>query len=102
MTSENNAVENLVAGPRKFPRMQPEKLNEIKTSLRKEIMSDLTKFPAYNQKEMLKLIAPVIKKTSFVQNLENFDSESESVPPNTTSTPIKSKTTTSKTTRKQS
>ena len=61
-------------------------------------MSDLTKFHNDNQKEMLKLIAPAIKKTSIVQILENSDSESESILPNTASTPIKPKTTTSKTT----
>ena len=62
-------------------------------SLRKEIMSDLTKSLADNQKEMLKLMAPAIEKTSIVQNLENSDSK-----PNTTSTPFRSKTYTSKTT----
>ena len=63
-------------------------------------MSDLTKILAHSQKEMLKLIAPVIKKTSTVQNSENSDSESKSILPNTTSsTPIRSKTTTSETTQ---
>ena len=110
-TSENNLVENLVAGPSKSPRIQPEKIDEIKTSLRKEIMSDFTKILADNQKEILKLIVSAIKKTSTVQNFEdsdsesesiqNFedsDSESESIPPNTTSTPTRSKTATTKTT----
>ena len=96
-TSENNLVENLVAGPRKSSRILPEKLDENKTSLRKKKISDLTKILADNQKEMLKLIAPVIKETSTVQNLENSDSASESTLPNTTSTPIRTKTTTSKT-----
>ena len=87
---ENNLVENLVAGPSNSPKIQPEELDEIKTSLRKEIMSDLTKIFADNQKDMLKRIASVIKKSSTVQNLENSDSESESILPNTTSTPIRS------------
>ena len=53
-------------------------------------MFDLTKIHAENQKEIIKLIAPAI-----VQNLENSESESEGIVPNT----IKSKTTsTSKTT----
>ena len=60
-------------------------------------MSDLTKIHAENQKEMLKLVAPVIKKTSTFQNVETSDSESESILPNTTSTSIRTKTT-SKTT----
>ena len=37
----DNTDKNLVAGPNKSPRVQPENLDEIKTSLRKEIMSDL-------------------------------------------------------------
>ena len=61
-------------------------------------MPDLTKIIAENQKEMLKLIAPVVKKPTSVQNLENSDSEPETVLPNTTSTSIKIKATTSKTT----
>ena len=40
---ENNPRENLVASSSKSPRIQPENLDEIKTSLRKEIMSDLAK-----------------------------------------------------------
>ena len=58
-------------------------------------MSDLTKILAENQKEMLKLIAPVVK-TPATQNLENSDSEPKNVLPNTTSTSIKTKATTSK------
>ena len=41
--AENNQPENLIAGPSKSPRVEPEKLDEMKTSLRKEIMSDITK-----------------------------------------------------------
>ena len=48
---------NPVAGTGKSPRVLTENLEEIKSSLRKEIMSDLTKILAENQKEMLKLIA---------------------------------------------
>ena len=55
--TENSPSENLVASSSKVPRIEPESLTEIKTSLRKEIMSDLTKILAENQKEMLKLIA---------------------------------------------
>ena len=55
-------------------------------------MSDLTKILAENQKEMLKLIAPTSKKT-IITATEETDSESENVPENATSTPIKTKTT---------
>ena len=46
--TENSLSENLVA-----TRIEPESLTEIKTSLRRVIMSDLTKILAENQKEML-------------------------------------------------
>ena len=68
-TSENNQTENYVTGPSKSPKIQPEKLDEIKMSLRKEIMSDLTMILAENQKEMLKLKAPVVKKPVSVRLL---------------------------------
>ena len=60
--NENSPSESLVASSSKVPRIEPEGLAEIKTSLRKEIMSDLTKILTENQKEMLKLIAPLNKK----------------------------------------
>ena len=41
--AENISSENLVAGPSKTIRVDPKNLDEIKTSLREEIMSDLTK-----------------------------------------------------------
>ena len=41
---------NPVAGTSKSPRVLAENLEEIKSSLRKEIMSDLTKILAENQK----------------------------------------------------
>ena len=52
--TENSLIEILIARISKCPKIQPE--NEIKTSLRKEIMSDLT-----NQTETLKLRAPTSK-----------------------------------------
>ena len=61
-------------------------------------MSDLTKILAENQKEMLKLIAPTSKKQTIITATEETDSESENVPENATSTPIKTKP--SATTRK--
>ena len=36
-TSGNNLVDNLAAGPSKSPKIQTEKLDEIKTSLRRQI-----------------------------------------------------------------
>ena len=57
--AERNQPESLVAGPSKSPKIQLESLDEIKTSLRRKIMSDLTKNLVENQKEMLTLIAPM-------------------------------------------
>ena len=91
--TENFPPETLVASSSKIPRIEPENLAEIKTSLRKEIMSDLTKILAENQKEMIKLIAPTVKKQTIITAAEETDSESENIPENTTSTPIKNKTT---------
>ena len=42
---------------------------------------------------MLKLIAPTSKKQTVITATEERDSESENVPENATSTPIKTKTT---------
>ena len=90
---ETNQNLNPVAGTSKSPRVLTENLEEIKSSLRKEIMSDLTKILAENQKEMLKLIAPTVKKQTIITATEETDSESENIPENATSTPIKNKTT---------
>ena len=90
---ETNQNSNPVAGTSKSPRVLTENLEEIKSSLRKEIMSDLTKILAENQKEMLKLIAPPVKKQTIIAATEETDSESENIPENATSTLIKNKTT---------
>ena len=42
--AENSPSENLPASSSKAPRVEPESLIEIKTSLRKEIMSDYQKY----------------------------------------------------------
>ena len=97
-TAENNQTEIYEAGLIKSPKFQPEKLDEIKTSLRKAIMSDLTKIIAENHNDVLKLFTLLLKKPVTLQNLENSDSEPENVVANTTSTPIKTKATTSKVT----
>ena len=97
--AENSRYENLIASSSKIPRLEPESLTEIKTSLRKEIMSDLTKILAENQKEMLKLRAPFNKKQTVHMNVQDSDSEPENVSVTRTSTPVKIHTATnSKTT----
>ena len=92
--AENNTTENLIAGPSKNPRIEPENLEEIKTSLRREIMTDRTKILAENQKEMLKLIAPLNKKQPVCPNVQDSDSEPENISVARTSTPVKINTTT--------
>ena len=87
--TENILAENLVASCSKTTRVEPEDLNEIKTSLKKEILFDLSKILAENQREMFKLIAPLSKKR--VVSLENqeSDSEAENTSVAQTSTPVK-------------
>ena len=97
-TADNNQPENLVAGPSKSPRVQPENLEEIKTSLRKEIESHLAKILAENQTEMMKLLAPITKKASTHQNAQDSDPETENISVARTSAPVKSNTAASKTT----
>ena len=97
--AENNSTENLVASSKKNPRLELENLEEIKTTLRKEIMSDLTKILAENQKEMLKIIAPVSKKRPISSNIQDSDSDQENISVARTSTQVKTHTATnSKTT----
>ena len=91
---ENNSNENLFAGPSKNFRIEPENLEEIKTSLRREIMTDLTKILAENQMEIFKLIAPLSKKRSVSANVQESDSEPEDVPVARTSGPVKTNTAT--------
>ena len=90
---EISLSENPVAGTSKSPRVISENLENIKSALRKEIMTDFTKILAENQKEMLKLIAPVTKKQTIVRASEETDSDPENIPENVTSTPIKTKST---------
>ena len=65
--AENNSTENPITSSSKNPRLELENLEEIKTTLRKKIMSDLTKILAENQKEMLRLIAPASKNAQLLQ-----------------------------------
>ena len=59
--TENVQSKNLSAGPSKSPRVKPERLGEIKTSLRRETMTDLKKNLAENLKETMTLVAPLAK-----------------------------------------
>ena len=59
-------------------------------------MSDPTKILADNQKEIIKLITPVTKRSSDHQAYENSDSESENMSVAPTSTPEKTEASTSK------
>ena len=93
--AENNSTENLIASSSKNPRLELENLEEIKTTLRKEIMSDLTKILAENQKEMLKLIALVSKKRPISSNTQDSDSDQENISVARTSTPVKTQIATS-------
>ena len=90
---ENTPSVNPVAGTSKSPKVSADNLEEIKSSLRKEIMSDLSKILAENQKEMLRLIAPTAKKQPAIRTAEESDSDPENIPENATSTPIRNKTT---------
>ena len=91
--AENNSSEDLVAGPSKTLRLDPWNLEDIKTSLRKEIMSGLTEILAENQKKMLELIALLNIKQPVCLNVQ--DSEPENVSVARTSTTMKSNTATS-------
>ena len=87
--TENNLTENLVPSCSKTTRAEPEDLNELKASLRKEILSDLSKILAENQKEMFKLIAPLSKKRAVSLENQDSDSEVENTLVARTSTPVK-------------
>ena len=58
-------------------------------------MSDLTKILTENQKEMLKLIAPVSKKRPISSNSQDSDSDQENISVARTSTPVKTQIATS-------
>ena len=72
--SGNNQSESRVTRTSKSSKVRSENLEEIKSTLRKKILSDLTKILAENQKEMLKLKAPVVKKQATLSVLEETDS----------------------------
>ena len=92
--TENHPTENTVAGTSKAARIEIENLEKLETCLRKEIMSDLTKILAENQKEMLKLLAPLNRKQPSCSNDQDSNSEPGEVSVARTSTPVKSNTAT--------
>ena len=94
LLSGNNQIENPVAGASKSPKVPTENLEEMKSTIRKDILSDLTKILAENQKEILKLMSPVVKKQTTLTVPDYSDSESENVPQPVTSTPERRRTTT--------
>ena len=63
--------------------------------MRKEILSDLSEILAANQKEMLKLIAPLSRKRPICANDQDSDSEPENTTVARTSTPVKTRIATS-------
>ena len=94
----NITSENITAGLSKSSKLQAGNIDKIKMSLRKLITLDPNKILAEIQKEILKLIAPPVKKTSNLQDRPGSHSGNEDTVIAPTSTPIKSKETTSNTT----
>ena len=92
---ENSPSENPVASSSKVPRVEPESLVEMKNISKKKLMSDLTKILAENQKEMLKLVAPLNRKQTVRTEVQDTDSESKNVSVTRKSTPVKVHTATS-------
>ena len=72
IVNPNNLEIEHVPGPtrQKSPKILPENMDEVKTSLKSEIMSDLAKRLAENQQAMLKLIAPTVKKKTLKENVD--------------------------------
>ena len=68
--TENSQPENPIAVPSKSPRVQPENLEEIETSLRKEILSDLAKISKGNDETC----RTDSQKSSVHQNAQDSDS----------------------------
>ena len=92
--TENNLAGNLVASCSKTSRTETGDQNEIKASLRKEVLADLSKILPENQKEIFKLIASLNKKRAVLLDKESFDLEVDDISVAQTSTPAKTVTTT--------
>ena len=88
--AENTPSENRTAGPNKVPRVEPENLEETKTSLRNHVRIDKK-----NQKEMLNSIAALNKKQPVCLNVQHSDSDPENISVARTSTPVITYTATS-------
>ena len=95
-SQKREAQAELVSG--EFKASIVENLEEIKTSLRKEIMSDLAKLLAENQKKIMKLVVLSAKKSSGHQNTQDSDSETENISEARMSTSVKTNTAAHKTT----
>ena len=75
----------------KSPKIRIENVNEIKSSLKSEILADLTKILAENQKEMLKMIEPLHKRKPVRKVASDSESEEEDISPVLpASTPLRS------------
>ena len=94
LLADNNRDESLIEGPIKSSGLHLENRDEIKSSVRKKILSDHSKIIAESQKELSKLLAPTFKKAVNQLNLDGFNSETEIFSPETASTTTKSETTT--------
>ena len=93
IVNPNNLEIEQVPGPskEKSPKLRVENVNEIKTSLKSEILADLAKILAENQKEMLKMIEPLSKKKHTRKIISDSESEEENISPVLpASTPLKS------------
>ena len=93
IVNNNNLEIEQVPGPskEKSPKIRIENVNEIKSSLKSEILADLTKILAENQKEMLKMIEPLSKRKPARKVVSDSESEEENISPVLpASTPLRS------------
>ena len=91
--NSNNLEVEQVPGPsrEKSPKLRTENVDEIKTSLKSGILADLAKILAENQQELLKMIAPIVKKKPLRELISDSESDGENISPVLpASTPLKS------------
>ena len=81
IVNTNNLEIEQVPGPskEKSPKLRAENVNEIKSSLKSEILADLAKILAENQKEMLKMIEPLSKKKHTRKIVSDSEPEEENI-----------------------
>ena len=79
--NSNNIEVEQVPGPsrQKSPKVRPENLDEIKSSLKNELMSDLAKILSENQKEIMKMIAPAMEKKTTAETVSDTVTEEENI-----------------------